>query len=169
MMPTRVWRIVVAWLGLLALGGGMALSLAARAAEPDTSAAATDDAAVKAAVASATQESDKWLAQLDAGKFAESWSEAAGVFKAAVTQADWAEQLTQMHQALGKTTIRKLRSADYSKTLRGAPSGQYVTVNYLTQVEKAPPAIETIAVAKDPDGQWRIAGYNITRAPEMPK
>ena len=123
----------------------------------------------KAAVASATQESDKWLAQIDAGKFAESWSEAAGVFKAAVTQADWAEQLTQMHQALGKTTIRKLRSADYSKTLRGAPTSQYVTVNYITQFEKAPPAIETIAVAKDPDGQWRIAGYNITRAPDVPK
>ena len=43
--------------------------------------------------------------------------------------------------------------------MRGAPSGKYVTVTYLTQFANAPPVYETILLTLEED-HWRIAGYN---------
>ena len=52
--------------------------------------------------------------------------------------------------------------------MRGAPAGQYVTIAYLTQFTNASPAIETVLVMLE-EGHWRIAGYNIARAPDPPE
>ena len=57
--------------------------------------------------------------------------------------------------------MRERKSATYSKTLRGAPTGDYVTVTYLTKFEKTQLVEETLAVAKDAIGQWHVAGYDI--------
>ena len=57
--------------------------------------------------------------------------------------------------------MRERKSGTYSKTLRGAPTGDYVIVTYLTKFEKTPLVEETLAVAKDAIGQWHVAGYDI--------
>jgi len=119
------------------------------------------------AVSAATLASDHWLAVLDAGNFGESWKGAAEVFRLGVSQADWISELEGMHEKLGKTTMREMKSAQFSTTLRGAPStGEYVTVSYLTKFANAPIATETLIVSKEADGEWRIAGYNISKAPD---
>jgi len=128
-------------------------------------------AAPKAAPAStvdaraATQAAEKWLSTVDAGKYVESWDDAAIVFKQSITAEKWAHALTTVRDPLGKLVMRKLRSADYSTALQGAPAGEYVTVTFLTQFEFVPPAVETLALAKDPNGKWGVAGYSITDAP----
>jgi Protein of unknown function (DUF4019) len=118
------------------------------------------------AVSAATLASDHWLAVLDAGNFGDSWQGAAEVFKLGVSQADWISQLEDIHSKLGKATMREMKNAQFSTTLRGAPStGEYVTISYLTKFANAPLATETLIVSKEADGEWRIAGYNIAKAP----
>ncbi len=145
----------------LSLVAGLCWALAINAQAPVN---ASPDTAV--AVADATTESNKWLAAVDAGRYAETWADAATVFKEGAPEADWTAQLRNMHETLGKAVIRKLESANYSTTLRGAPTGDYVTITYLTQFEGAQTALETLALTKEGDGHWRVAGYTIGRAPE---
>jgi len=118
-----------------------------------------------AAVGPATSAAEQWLKLLDTGRFDDSWSDAADVFRQAVTREDWTAQLASMRGTLGKTVMRLLKTSDFSTTVRGGPSGEYVTLTYLTQFEKAPPALETIITARGTDGSWRIAGYNIGAPP----
>ena len=119
------------------------------------------------AVAAATEATDHWLAIVDAGKFADSWQSTAKVFKLAITESAWAGDLDSIRGKLGKATMRELKTAQFSTTLRGAPStGEYVTISYLTKFANAPLALETLVVSKESDGEWRIAGYNIGKAPE---
>ena len=72
------------------------------------------------------------------------------------------------HGKVGKATMRELKTAQFSTTVRGAPlTGEYVTISYLTKFASAPLATETLIVSKEADGVWRIAGYNIAKAPDQ--
>jgi hypothetical protein len=102
-----------------------------------------------------------WLALTDAGKYAESWQEASTAFKAAVTQAKWVEMVAPVRNPLGKVLSRKLKSATYTKTLPGAPDGDYVVIQYDTSFENKKEAVETITPMLDKDGKWRVSGYYI--------
>ena len=84
-----------------------------------------------------------------------------------MSQANWANDLDSIRGKLGKAMMRELKTAQFSTTLRGAPStGEYMTISYLTKFANAPLALETLVVSKEADGEWRIAGYNIGKAPE---
>jgi Protein of unknown function (DUF4019) len=96
------------------------------------------------AVAGSSEEQAKaaakeWLALVDAGNYQESWESAAGFFKNAVSQEKWQQQMAAFRQPLGKTTSRKLKSAKYTKTLPGAPDGEYVVIQYQTSFAKKKP------------------------------
>jgi hypothetical protein len=128
-------------------------------------AAGSDDAAANAAmaamIATAGAEGDHWLDLIDRGKFDESWIAAAVVLQEAITQKEWSADLAARQPKLGRTIMRERKSERYSKTLRGAPTGDYVIVTYLTKFEKTPLVEETLAVARDAIGQWHVAGYDI--------
>lgn len=130
-----------------------------------TAPAEPNDAAVSAAtaalIAAAGAESDRWLDLIDRGKFDESWMTAAVVLQETITQKEWNADLAARRPKLGRTIMRERKSATYSKTLRGAPTGDYVTVTYLTKFEKTALVEETLAVARDAIGQWHVAGYDI--------
>ncbi len=137
------------------------------ALSPAATGRAIGDKVDQDAVKAATEATDHWLAVVDAGKFADSWQSTAQVFKLGVKESDWAGDLDAIRGKLGKTTMRELKTAQFSTTLRGAPlSGEYVTISYLTKFANAPLALETLVVSKEADGEWRIAGYNIDKAPE---
>jgi len=102
-----------------------------------------------------------WLALTDSGKYAESWQEAAAFFKSAVTQSGWVDALTGVRKPLGKVLSRKLKSANYTKTLPSAPSGEYVVIQYDTSFENRKEAVETVTPMLDKDGKWRVSGYFI--------
>jgi hypothetical protein len=130
-----------------------------------TPAAADEQTDRNAAVAAATQKATAWLDALDAHRYADSWSGAAPAMKDGRTQDDWVRDVGTPRESLGKPVMRELKRAEYATLVRGAPEGKYVTAEYLTQFSKAPPAIETILLMLE-DGRWRIAGYNVERAPE---
>jgi len=138
---------------------------AAPAAPASAAAAGSNDAAANAAlpgmIAAAGAEGDHWLDLIDHGKFDESWITAAVVLQETITQKEWSADLAARQPKLGRTIMRERKTESYSKTLRGAPTGDYVILTYLTKFEKTPLVEETLAVAKDAIGQWHVAGYDI--------
>jgi hypothetical protein len=102
-----------------------------------------------------------WLALVDAGRYNESWQEAARFFKAAVTNQQWRVSMAAYRKPLGRLITRTLKSKTYATSLPGAPDGEYVVIQYATTFENKKSAIETITPMLDGDGRWRVSGYFI--------
>ena len=102
-----------------------------------------------------------WLALSDGGKYPETWDQAATYFKNALTKDRWVASLKGGRTPLGKVLSRKLKSKMYTRSLPGAPDGEYVVIMYDTQFENKESAVETITPMLDRDGKWRVAGYLI--------
>jgi len=117
------------------------------------SADSATDAATKAAQA--------WLALVDSGEYAESWQKAAQIFRSQVTKDQWVNALNSVRSPLGKVESRTLKNSTYTKSLPGAPDGEYVVIQFDTVFEKRKSSIETITPMKERDGQWRVSGYFI--------
>jgi hypothetical protein len=111
----------------------------------------------EAAIASA----QKWLTLIDEGKYSESWNQAAGFFKTAVSKKDWLKSMEAFRKPLGALISRKLKSKKYTTSLPGAPDGKYVVIQYETSFEHKKSAIETVTPMLDKDGKWRVSGYYI--------
>jgi len=104
---------------------------------------------------------EQWLALVDAGKFGESWDSAAPYFKAAVSKDKWESSLVALRKPLGDLTSRKLKTAKYTKTLPGAPDGEYVVLQFDTSFSNKKSAVETVTPLLDKDGKWKVSGYFI--------
>ena len=117
-------------------------------------------------IAAASAESDRWLELIDRGLYADSWLAAAAVLQEAIARKAMERPISP--HASRSSAGRSCASARRERTrrrLRGAPTGDYVVVTYLTKFEKIPLAEETLAVAKDAIGQWHVAGYDIALSP----
>jgi hypothetical protein len=115
----------------------------------------------EAAEKAAAEASHAWLSLVDKGNYAESWNQAAMFFKNAVTKEQWLNSIRTFRVPLGKMITRKLKSKQYTKTLPGAPDGEYVVIQYETTFENKKSAVETVTPMLDKDGKWRISGYYI--------
>ncbi len=104
---------------------------------------------------------DGWLIVVDAAKYGDSWDEAAQSFKAAITKEKWQNALETVRTPQGKVLSRKLNSAKYAKNPPNAPEGEYVILQYDTDFEHKPGAVETVVPTLDQDGKWRVSGYFI--------
>jgi len=109
----------------------------------------------------AQQAAEEWLALVDAKNYSESWQAAAGYFKKNVSEKKWKDTLAPVREPLGKVVSRKLKSAQYTKELPGAPDGEYVVIQFDTVFANKKAAVETVTPMKDTDGQWRVSGYFI--------
>lgn len=109
----------------------------------------------------AEAEARPWLSLVDRGMYAESWTEASAYFKEAVTKQGWVQSMKSIRQPLGKIKSRNLLSSKYTRTLPGAPDGEYVVIQYQASFEKKQSAVETLTPMLDKDGKWRVAGYYI--------
>ena len=105
--------------------------------------------------------SGAWLSLVDEGNYAESWNQAAGLFKNAVTKEQWQSTVKAVRTPLGKVVVRKLKSKKYTETMPGAPDGGYVVIQYETTFENKKSAVETVTPMLDKDGKWRVSGYYI--------
>jgi hypothetical protein len=136
---------------------GLVLSLTILSILFSMGALQANEVAEKAAITA----SGVWLSLVDEENYAESWDQAAALFKAAVTKDQWQTMVKAVRAPLGKVVARKLKSKQYTKTLPGAPDGEYVVIQYETTFEKNQSAIETITPMLDKDGKWRVSGYYI--------
>ncbi len=111
--------------------------------------------------AAASQAASRWLALVDSGQYEQSWKEASSLFRAKITAAQWEQAVRSARDPLGALVSRRLASSQFTRTLPGAPDGEYVVLQYETAFEKKRTARETVTPMKDSDGTWRVAGYYI--------
>lgn len=102
-----------------------------------------------------------WLSLTDRGQYEQSWTGAASLFRAAISEADWVQSLKAARSPLGQMNSREVASAKFARTLPGAPDGEYVVFQFSTSFEKKASAVETVTAMKDEDQTWRVAGYYI--------
>lgn len=102
-----------------------------------------------------------WLGLVDAGKYDRSWEEAAARFKSLVEQEDWRRKAGGVRSPLGKVMSRFEQSREQTRTLPGAPDGEYVVFKFTTSFEHKNSATETLTLTHEPDGVWRVSGYFI--------
>lgn len=103
----------------------------------------------------------KWLTLTDRASYADSWEQAAALFRGAISKPDWEHALHAVRDPLGAVKSRALKSAVFTRSLPGAPDGEYVVLQFDTQYEKKAVAVETVTPMKEPDGRWRVSGYFI--------
>jgi len=85
----------------------------------------------------------------------------ASTFKAALSAEAWQQASRPVMEPLGAVKSRSKASATYTKTLPGAPDGEYVVLQFNSSYDKKADAVETVVAKLDTDGQWRVAGYFI--------
>jgi hypothetical protein len=124
-------------------------------------AALSASAANEEAIAKAKEAAQSWLALTDSGNGAKSWQTAASLFKAGVPQDKWEQSLAAARGPLGPLKGRAVSSAKYSRTLPGAPDGEYVVIQYSSQFANKASAVETVTPMREKDGTWRVSGYYI--------
>ena len=100
-----------------------------------------------------------WLSLVDNGDYGASWDTAAEFFKAAVPREQWMMTMESSRRPFGKNLSRKLISKNYSKTMPGAPDGEYVVIQFEASFDNKASAVETITPMLDKDGKWRVSGY----------
>ena len=113
------------------------------------------------AIEAAKVETVAWLALTDAGQYDSSWDAASALFKAAISKEDWEKALGAARKPFGALESREVATSTFSKTLPGAPDGEYVVFKFDSSFEHKASAIETVTAMKEADGAWRVAGYYI--------
>lgn len=109
----------------------------------------------------AVAEAKHWLSLVDAGKYEQSWKEAAEYFRNAVSQDKWVQSLQAARNPLGKLISREVKSTMYKTSLPGAPDGEYVIIQFDTSFSNKKSAVETVTPMHEKDGTWRVSGYYI--------
>ena len=125
-----------------------------------TGAAATP-AAAPAPEAAAESAARTWLALLDAGDYADTWSSASSMFRQKVSEPQWQSAASGTRAPLGSLKSRTLRSVTLKSALPGAPDGQYVVLQFDASFEHKASAVETVTPVLDADGKWHVSGYYI--------
>lgn len=151
--------------GLLGLLGFFAP--AAQAAQPQAQAAtpaavatpSSPTADEPAYVAAAEVAAKTWLQKLDDGDYRGTWDTAAASFRKAITRDKWDADVGAVRKAVGALQVRNNRGARFTRSLPGAPDGDYVLIQNDTRFQHKAAAIETVTMAREADGVWRLAGY----------
>lgn len=103
----------------------------------------------------------QWLKLVDSADYAATWEQSAGLFKATVSKESWVSTLQGVRTPLGAVESRRLKSAQFTDTLPGAPDGEYVITRFKTQFAHKAAAVETVTLLKEKDGTLLVSGYYI--------
>ena len=124
-----------------------------------TGRASTEPTADPAAVKSALSSSQSWLAEIDSGKYDQSYSEGCTAFHNKVTHEQWVTVLKALRPPLGALVSRKVASYAYKPDGYEGLEGECMVIKYTTAFAKVPSDLELVVLKRE-DGQWRGAGYN---------
>ena len=109
--------------------------------------------------AAAQKDALGWLVLVDQKRYKESWRHASKIFQSAVTAAEWEAQVKRVRDMVGELESRKFKSAEATKTLPGAPDGDYVVLQFDASFTQKAAAVETVVMSQE--GSWKVAGYFI--------
>ncbi|WP_395615748.1 DUF4019 domain-containing protein [Sphingorhabdus sp.] len=103
---------------------------------------------------------DGWLSLLDANSWSASWNDTGKLFRSQLTQEQWVKTVQSVREPLGTVVSRVVNGSSKSKSLPGAPDGEYEILQYRTVFSKKADTIETVILARE-DDKWKIVGYFI--------
>jgi hypothetical protein len=115
-------------------------------------AAPSGDEAVSAAKA--------WLAVVDSGKYADSWTDASDLFQSGVSEARWEKMVGAIRDRMGALKSRSYQAVELTKSLPGVPDGDYANVSFQSAFDNKAEAQEVITLILE-KGQWKVGGYHI--------
>jgi hypothetical protein len=121
----------------------------------------TAAACSKDAKKSAIESAEAWLAQVDAGKYGESWDQSAELFRSVLTKEQWVVSLNSVRKPLGAVEKREVLVATPMTNPPGAPPGEYLVIQFSTDFANKKGAIETVTPMREEGGDWRVSGYYI--------
>ncbi|HEX7653551.1 MAG TPA: protein kinase, partial [Verrucomicrobiae bacterium] len=96
-----------------------------------------------------------WLALVDQGLYAESWTAAAPYFQRKITQAEWVTRLQTVRQPLGTVVTRT------PLALRMKLPGLLCEAHFQTVFSGLALATEKVTFTRQTDGSWQAVGYLI--------
>ena len=137
-------------------GGGVSGAEGAR-----TVSAAATPAPASPKEAAAIDAARIWLGLVDDERWQESWRTAAPFFKAQISAGQWALAIRSARQPLGAVSLRNIRSVTTANTLPGAPSGDYVVIQFQTSFAGKKEGGEAITLVQQ-GSSWKVVGYFIT-------
>ena len=100
-----------------------------------------------------------WLALIDAGRAAASWSVAAPALREGISPGEWELALRSVRTPLGPCRSRSLRSRTIVEACPGVPSGRYSVVRFESAFDGRDGVVETVTTCLGDDGRWRVAAY----------
>ena len=107
-----------------------------------------------------------WLADIDAGRYAESYRATTEVFRRTIAEEQWLALLNTWRRPLGKVLSRKLAVKQALPTAKGTAEVTLTALQYRTEfADTGTPMIETVAVNRFADGREAVGGYYIKPAP----
>ena len=106
------------------------------------------------------QAANSWVGLVDAKRWDDSWAAAGTIFKSQMPQPRWATTIAPVREPLGPVSSRALKGVTKSKSLPGAPDGEYEIVQFETNFAKKAAAIETVVLSHEAAG-WKVDGYFI--------
>jgi hypothetical protein len=101
-----------------------------------------------------------WLAIVDAGKYEQSWKDAADLFQSGVSEERWVKMVSGIREKLGELKSREYQSVELTKSLPGVPDGDYANVGFHSAFENKAEADEVITLILE-KGKWKVGGYHI--------
>lgn len=155
----KLAALILALAALAAVAVPAAHAQSGAAAAPSTP--GTSGADTAASTAAAGEAATRWLALMDAGKSAEAWDAGAPVLQGAVTRATWGDVGKTVRAPLGAVASRKQTSSVFTRSLPGAPEGEYVVIRYATDFANRTGLTETVVPMRQPDGSWKVTTYLI--------
>ena len=112
------------------------------------------------AATDATADGQAFLELIDHGQYAESWTKTGAMFKAKLTADSWSKMAQSARTPFGALVQRKPAQVNLTKSLPGAPDGDYAVIRYQTVFEKKAEAVETVTLTHESD-HWAVIGYFI--------
>ena len=101
-----------------------------------------------------------WVGLVDAKRWNDSWATAGTLFKSQMPQPRWASTIAPVREPLGAVSSRVLKGVTKSKSLPGAPDGEYEIVQFQTNFANKAAATETVVLSREASG-WKVDGYFI--------
>ncbi len=113
----------------------------------------------KAAAASVA--ATRFLQEVDADRFAESWRLVAPPTQTKFAQQNWTDGLQKIRSVTGPLLQRSEVKMTVSIPDKDSPKGEYIVITYDSRYQNRADASEVVTVMRSPDGIWRVAGYYV--------
>ena len=110
---------------------------------------------------------ERWLARVDAQRYADAWAMGAESFKKEVDRKAWNDGIRDLRRDYGRVVVRKAEKAAFvgsapdGAAAAGAKPGAEMSILFDTRFARRKQATEEMIMVLEQDGLWRVAGYHI--------